>query len=63
MFDESVEVAQAKWAQSIGNNGFHYKRGMKIESFIFYHPIRAIMEAHKLQFICKEVKGYLPSVV
>ena len=36
---------------------------MKIETFIFDHPIRAIVEAHKLQFICKEVKGYLPSVV
>ena len=36
---------------------------MKIETFILYHPIRAIIEAQKLQFICKEVKGYLPSVV
>ena len=36
---------------------------MKIETFIFYHPIRAIIEAQMLQFICKEVKGYLPSIV
>ena len=36
---------------------------MKITTFIFYHPIRAIIEAQKLQFICKEVKSYLPSVV
>ena len=36
---------------------------MKIETFIFYHLIHAIIEDQKLQFICKEVKGYLPSVV
>ena len=36
---------------------------MKIETFIFYHPIRAIVEAQKLQFIYNEVKGYLLSVV
>ena len=36
---------------------------MKIGTFTFYHPIRAVIEAQKLQFICKEVKGYLLSVV
>ena len=36
---------------------------MKIGTFIFYHPIHAIIEAQNLQFICKEVKGYLPSIV
>ena len=36
---------------------------MKIGTFIFYHPIHAIIEAQKLQLICKEVKGYLPSIV
>ena len=36
---------------------------MRIATFIFYHPIRAIIEAQKLQFICKEVKCCLPSIV
>ena len=63
MFDESVEAVRAKWAQSIAKRGFHYERGMKIGTFIFYHPICVVIEAQKLQFICKEVKGYLPSVV
>ena len=48
MFDESVEVVQANWAQSIVKRGFHYERGMKIGTFIFYHPIRAVIEAQKL---------------
>ena len=63
IFDESAEAIQVKWAQSIAKRGFHCERGMKIETFIFDHPIRAIIEAQKLQFICKEVKGYLLSVV
>ena len=63
MFDESAEAAQAKWAQSIAKRGFHRQRGMKIGTFIFYHPVCIVIEAQKLQFICKEVKGYLPSVV
>ena len=63
MFDESAKAVRAKWAQSIAKRGFHCERGMKIGTFIFDHLIRAIIEAYKLQFICKEVKGYLPSVV
>ena len=45
MFDESVEAARVKWAQSITKRGFHCERGMKIETFIFDHPIREIIEA------------------
>ena len=63
MFDESAKATRAKWAQSIAKRSFQCERGMKIGTFIFYHPIRVVIEAQKLQFICKEVKGYLPSVV
>ena len=63
MFDESIEVTRAKWAQSIAKRGIHCEKGMKIGTFIFDHAIHAIIEAQKLQFICKEVKGYLPSFV
>ena len=48
MFDESVEAARAKWAQSITKRGFHCERGMKIETFIFYHLICATIETQKL---------------
>ena len=36
---------------------------MKIETFLFTHPIRAVIQDQNLQFVGKEVKGYLPSVV
>ena len=53
MFDESAKATRATWAQLIANRGFHYERGMKIGTFIFYHPSREVIEAQKLQFICK----------
>ena len=36
---------------------------MKIETFLFTHPIRVIIQDQNLQFISEEVKGYLPFVV
>ena len=36
---------------------------MKIETFLFTHPIRAVIHDQNLQFISEEVKGYLPSIV
>ena len=36
---------------------------MKIETFLFTHPIRAVIHDKNLQFISEEVKGYLPSIV
>ena len=36
---------------------------MKIETFLFTHPIRAVIQDQNLQFVGKEVKGYLPSIV
>ena len=36
---------------------------MKIETFMFTHPIRAIIQDYNLQFFGEEVKGYLPSIV
>ena len=34
---------------------------MKIEKFLFTHPIRVVIQDQNLQFIGEEVKGYLPS--
>ena len=36
---------------------------MKIETFMFTHPIRVVIQYHNMQFVGEEVKGYLPSIV
>ena len=36
---------------------------MKIETFLFTHPIRAVIHDQNLQFIGEEVRGYLLSIV
>ena len=36
---------------------------MKIETFLFNHPIRAVIQDQNLQFVGEEVKGYLSSIV
>ena len=36
---------------------------MRIETFLFTHPIRVVIQDQNLQFVGKEVKGYLPTVV
>ena len=34
-----------------------------MDTFLFTHPIRAIIQEHNFQFACTEVKGYLPTLV
>ena len=63
MFAESQESEREKWVQLVGRRGFHCERGMEIETFIFTHPIRAVIHDQNLQFIGEEVKGYLPSII
>ena len=63
MFAESLKSEREKWAQSVERRGFHCERGMKIETFLFTHPIRAVIQNQNLQFIGEEVKCYLPSIV
>ena len=36
---------------------------MKVDTFLFTHPIKAIIQEQNLQFICAEVQGYLPTLV
>ena len=36
---------------------------MKIETFLFTHPIRSFIQDQNLQFVSEEVKGYLLSIV
>ena len=63
MLVESSESEREKWVQSIEIQGFHYERGMKIETFLFTHPIHAVIQDQDFQFVGEEVKGYLPSIV
>ena len=36
---------------------------MKVDTFLFTHHIRAIIQEKNLQFVCAEVQGYLPTLV
>ena len=63
MFAESSESEWEKWGQSIARQGFHYERGVKIDTFLFTHPIRAVIQEQNLHFVGEEVKGYLPTMV
>ena len=63
MFTEDSESEKGKWAQSIANKGFHCERGVKLETFLYSHPIRGVIQEQNMQFVCTEVQGYLPTVV
>ena len=63
MFAESSESEREKWVQSIERRGFHFERGMRIETFLFTHLIRVVIQDQNLQFVGEEVKGYLSTVV
>ena len=36
---------------------------MRIDTFLFTHPIRVVIQEQNLQFVGEEVKGYLPTMV
>ena len=63
IFAEASDSEQEKWAQSIVNRGFHCEKGVKLDTFLYSHPIRGVIQEHNLHFVCTEVQGYLPTVV
>ena len=63
MFAEASDSESEKWAQSIANRGFHCERGVKLDTFLYSHPIRGVIQEQNLQFVCIEVQGYLPTLV
>ena len=63
MFAEASDLEHKKWAQSIAKRGFHCKQGVKVDTFLFTHPIRTIIQEQNLQFVCVDVQGYLPTLV
>ena len=36
---------------------------MKLETFLYFHPIQGVIQEQNLQFVCTEVQGYLPTLV
>ena len=36
---------------------------MKVDTFLFTHHIRAVIQGQNFQFVCAEVQGYLPTLV
>ena len=63
MFADSSESEREKWGQSIARRGFHCEREVKIDKFLFTHPIWAVIQEQNLHFVGEEVKGYLPTMV
>ena len=63
MFAEDSESEHEKWTHSIAKRGFHCERGVKLETFLYSHPIGGIIQEHNMHFVHTEVRGYLPSVV
>ena len=48
MFAEGYESEQEKWAQLIANREFHCERGVKLETFLYSHPIRGIIQEQNM---------------
>ena len=63
MFAEDSELEHEKWTRSIAKRGFHCERGVKVETFLFSHPIRGIIQEQNMDFVYAEVHGYMPTVV
>ena len=63
MFAEGSDSEQEKWAQLMANRGFHCERGVKLETFLYSHPIKGVIQEKNFQFMCTEVQGYLPTMV
>ena len=63
MFAEDSESEHDKWTRSIAKRGFHCERGVKVETFLYSHLIRGIIQEQNMDFVCAEVHGYMPTVV
>ena len=63
MFAEDSEPEREKWTRSITNKGFHCERGVKLETFLYSHPIMGIIQKQNMDSVCTEVHGYLPTMV
>ena len=51
MFAESSKSERERWVQSVERRGSHCERGIKIETFLFTHPIHVVIQDQNLQFV------------
>ena len=63
MFAEDSEGEHEKWVQLMEKRGFRCERGVNLETFLYTHPIRVIIQEQNMHFVHSENRGYLPSVV
>ena len=63
MFAEDSEGEHEKWVQLMANRGFRCERGVNLETFLYSHPIRVIIQEPNMHFVHSGDRGYLPSVV
>ena len=48
MFAEASDSEQEKLAQSIAKRGFHCERGVNLDTFLYSHPIRGVIQEYNL---------------
>ena len=63
MFAEDFEGEHEKWTRAMANRGFQCERGVNLETFLYSHPIRVIIQEQNMHFVHSGDRGYLPSVV
>ena len=63
MFAEDSEGEHEKWTRAMANRGFQCERGVNLETFLYSHPIRVIIQEQNMHFMHSGDRGYLPSVV
>ena len=44
MFDEDSEGEHEKWTRAMANRGFQCEMGVNLETFLYSHPIRGIIQ-------------------
>ena len=63
MFAEDSEGEHERWIRAMANRGFQCERGVNLETFLYSHPIRVIIQEQNMHFVHSEDSRYLPSVV
>ena len=63
MFAEDSEGEHEKWVQLMAKRGFRCERSVNLETFLYTHPIRVIIQEQNMHFVHSGERGYLPSVV
>ena len=63
MFAEDFEGEHERWIRAMASRGFQCERSVNLETFLYTHPIRVIIQEQNMHFVHSGDSGYLPSVV